>query len=57
MTKENVTNRKVTSVFSEYSNRVYKIKTREKRRTEVIVDQSASYCRDSDDASAQPVAG
>jgi hypothetical protein len=51
MTKENVPNRKVTSVFSEYSNTVYKIKTREKLRTEVIVDQSASYCSDSDDAS------
>jgi hypothetical protein len=46
MTKENVINRDVTSLFSEYSNIINKIKTREKLRTEVIVDQSASYRSD-----------
>jgi len=53
MPKENVSNKNVTSLFAEYSNIVYKIKTREKKlRTEVTADQSASYCSDSDDASA-----
>jgi hypothetical protein len=52
MLKENVTNKNVTSLFAEYSNRVYKIKTRAKLRTEVTADQSPSYCSDSDDASA-----
>jgi len=52
MLKGNVTNKNVTSLFSEYSNMVYKMKTREKLRTEVTADQFASYCSDSDDASA-----
>jgi hypothetical protein len=57
MLKENATNKNVTSLFAEYSNIVYKIKTKKKLRTEVTADQSASYCSDSDDASAYPVAG
>jgi len=52
MLKKNVTNKNVTSLFSEYSNMVYKIKTKEKLRAEVTADQSASYCSDSDDARA-----
>jgi hypothetical protein len=50
MLNENVTNKNVTSLFSECSNIVHKIKTKEKLRTEVTADQSASHCRASDDA-------